>query len=338
MSQLINGFTNYKSLSELFQKVAQDMKKDGECILGGNSLLERFCKADGTSDRRTIKDMFDKIENPFIKVKSYNDLNKMLIENNYDFSILDYFFENNSSHNIEILGEPNYDERHECFFVMSHFGHIIFGEVEKAPYFSKHIKTNGKKYFVSIDSNTMVDADCEILHSKTFVSDDFFSAVEHMKLLLNNSLNDDYLDLMSDDDFLHVIKNSRDILEMMDEHWEETNKSNWKDEEIIPAIKEICDFNRKISDEIFKEIKEYINQYMFFSVTGYNTLEEFEDTSHAGCDNGDDLGNGYYFYKDAHKSITKEELDKYAILWIRSHDGEECSTVTKDSYDPKAYT
>jgi hypothetical protein len=328
-SNLINGFSDYKILSNFFQNLAQDLKSRGECKLGGHTLLERFCEADGVVDRRTIKAMFDKIENPFIDIKSYDDLNDLVVKNDYDFTILDSFFENNNFNHIEFFGEPNYDEPHECFFAESPLGQILFGEVEKAPYFSKHIKTNGKKYFVTIDRNTMVGENCELLYSKTFVSDDFGQAVAHMKLLINNCLNKNYLNSITDDEFLHAITHDSEIKEMMESHWEETDKADWKDEEIIPAIKEIFNFERKISNELFKEIKKYINQHMFFDVTGYKTIKEFEDCS---GDYGDDLGSGYYFYKDAYNEITEEELNEYAIIWIRSSDSEECDTVTKESY------
>lgn len=61
MSKILNGFKSEKELSDFFFKFSKLMKNEGECKLTGNSLLERFVKIDGWSNRRSISDKFSKI-------------------------------------------------------------------------------------------------------------------------------------------------------------------------------------------------------------------------------------------------------------------------------------
>lgn len=190
MSKLINGFKTYESISEFFNNVAEEMIKNGECNLNGNVLLDRFCKVDGIKDALTIKSIFDEKKNPLNFVKSYNELKELIVKNNYNYSLLDKFFENESDEKFSILVEPNFDEDHECFCIPSPIGHIIFGEFKKAPYFSKHINKKEKLYFVTIDKIAMVGEDCELIQEKTFVTDIFELAAKYTKMLVNTHLNE----------------------------------------------------------------------------------------------------------------------------------------------------
>jgi hypothetical protein len=329
MSNLIHGFSDYKSLSAFFQKASQEMKSKGQCNLGGNALLELFCKLDGSSNRRTIKNIF---KYKYKDINSYEDLNKLIADNNYDFTILDTYFENKSDESFSILEEDNYNESHECFYISTPIGDILFGEVEKAKYFSKHIETKGKKYFITIDENPMVDEECELIKKKTYTTDCFSSAIKIVRSLVDSTLNENYLNEIDDLHFLQLIRCDDDILELMLKHWKKTKGTPFKDNEIIPLIKKVLTFNREIPVEIFIEIRKYLNQHLFFSIVGYNTVKDFKNNSH---DNSYKLADDFYFYFEALDYITPQLFITYDCFYIQSHDLQVSELITKENYDEK---
>ena len=334
-SKLINGFSDYKTLSNFFQNLAQEMRDNGECNLGGNALLERFCKADGTSDRRTIKGMYDKIENPFMGVKSISDLEKVLgdfqgefLGNSEGKDKTDDFFGNKSHNHFSILNDPNYEEDHKCFYAETPIGHILFGEIAKAPYFSKHLNTGNSKYFVTIDGNPMVGEECELMDNMTLISSNFEKCVNHVKKLVNQFMNPSYLDVIDDDSFFTEIINDFRITECITSHWQNTNGLDWIDSEIIKIIKSIFSFDRKIDPKLMGRIIEHFNQHVGFNIVSYDGETAYENNL------GENINDEEYaFYKDAISDITMSEIkgsDDY-IFVIESSDKKKEITVTIDN-------
>jgi hypothetical protein len=327
-SKLIHGFSNYKEISSFFQNLAQDMKSNGQCNLGGNALLEKFCKADGISDRRTLKYMFDKIENPFIDVKNLNDLEKILGNYKGDFlanteneAKIDAFFGNTSYNHFSILNEPTYNDKHKCFYAETPIGYILFGEAAKAPYFSKHINTKGNKYFVTINSNPIAGEDCQLMDDLTLVSSDFEECVQHVKSLINKYMNSSYLNFISDDLFFTTITNDLDITNCIKNHWDNTNGLDWIDEAIIKIIKTIFTFEREISPTLMNKFREHFNQPLHFQVVSYDGETAYEnDLGHILNDDGE----SYLFFKDAINSTSmyecKSDNEDGLLIYIESDD------------------
>ena len=323
-SNLINGFTDYKALSAFFQNVAKKMKDDGECNLSGNTLLERFCEQDGVSNRRTIKDMFNEVnlKKTLENINSYSDLIQLLKENNNDFKLINTYFENKSEYDFGLLDAPRYyNKPQEYFYISTDIGDIIFGEVEKAKYFSRNIKTE-YKYFVAIDNSKIKSDRFEI---KTLRTNDFHLAISRLRKLVNRYRNTNYLDNINDSTFVQIIRSDDKILAIMKERWETNGGNGFTDAEIIPILKTVMPFKRKISNEMFQEIKTYLNCHLYFRVSGYKDFETFEKRS-------SDNGLIYTFEFEAMELINKELLDKYEYIWIRSFDNKITSFITKENY------
>lgn len=325
ISNLINGFADYKSLSSFFQNISKEMKKDGKCNLSGSALLEIFCKLDGVQNRRTIKSMFQKKEELkkkeeqsilFSNINSYSELKQVWIDKKHDQTFINDFFENRSSSDFSILDEPNYNKEHECFYIQSSIGDILFGETKKAPYFSELIETKDKKYFVSINKNPIVDEDPTIIIPKTFCSDNFPLTLKMTKMFVNKYVNKDYIDSLSDFWFMQEIRANKAItLEIKNKRIDKTNDNNviyFKDEEIMSLLHKTFYFNKNRSEQFFFDAKEYFNQKDFYSIAAYPSVESTNNNSFKPVVLEDNLS----FIVDAEEIIESKEHQKHKILCI----------------------
>jgi hypothetical protein len=306
-SNLIHGFSNYKSLSNFFQNLAQDLKSKGECNLGGHTLLERFCEADGVTDRRTIKAMFDKIDNPFLSVKCLESLYSIWQESNNE-SFLNEFFDNNSTKKIRYL------EKHSAFSISTPIDEIVFGETKKYIESPEKINKNAKKYFVINVGDIHSESPIE---DKSYTSNDFFSCLGYFKTVLDMYLNNNYLDSINDSTFLNIIKENSHVKNAISEHWELTNKNKWTDDEIIDQLNSIFTFEREISPDLINRFRDHFNQHLYFNIKSYDNETAYDN--HLGYVQND-TEEPYLFFKDAINRISKPECDGDFLIYIESVD------------------
>jgi hypothetical protein len=122
--------------------------------------------------------------------------------------------------------------------------------------------------------------------------------------------------------------------ELICEHWDNHDGEEWTDALIIVALHQ-NELLRDIepNNELFYIIRNYFNQTCNFYLEGYKSKDDFNNVKNYSSDMGESLSNDIYcFLEDAKDAMIESDFDEYELIWLRSSNGEESKTYTKEEF------
>lgn len=156
-------------------------------------------------------------------------------------------------------------------------------------------------------------------------SDNGYALVEKMKA-----------EPLTKDSLIKLLEQNEEIIEAMDQYWEETSgQDDWEDNNIVLVLEEHFMFDLTPSHELFPVVRDFFNQTMNFFLVGYESEDKFNNASGHSGDSGTDISGTYNFISEARKAMVDADFDDYELIWLRSSNGEESETYNYEEY--KAY-